>query len=160
MSPNPYQPPAPYQAPAYPGAVAGATLSKTPFILAAVGAWLAAGYWGLMTALLALGAFLGTTSGAQVILPCVLIALYAFRGFQLLKGDPAAARRILWLHGVGALVAMLQAGGSVMTGAIVLAGLQALKVVINVFGGITAYLAMRAYQDAVSRGAVPSFGVG
>jgi hypothetical protein len=153
MNPNPYQPPAAYQAPVYPGAVAAPAINKTPFILAAVGAWLASGYWALMTMLIGVGVFLGAGSGVQIILPCVLIALYAVRGFQLLKGDPAAARRILWLHGVGAVAALVQA----MAGGGILAVLQGMKVVINIFGAIAAYAALRSYTEAVSRGAVPSF---
>jgi hypothetical protein len=90
--------------------------------------------------LLGVGAAFGSTSPAQFVLPCVLIVLYAVRGFQLLKGDPNAARRILWLHGIGgiaAIVYMASGGGLIVV-------LQAAKLVIHVFGGATAYLALRS----------------
>jgi hypothetical protein len=147
MTPNPYQPPAAYQAPAYPGAPVAPVVNRTPFILAAVGAWAASLYWAAMTLLLGLGAFLGSGSGAAVIWPVVLIALYGIRGFQIVKGDPAATKRIIWLHGIGAVAAILQMAG----GGGILVVLQGMKVVINVFGAITAYLAVRAYNEARSR---------
>jgi hypothetical protein len=153
MNPNPYQPPAPYPAPPY----AVPPTNRTPFLLAAVGAWLASAYWAVMTALLGLGAVMGSGSGTQIILPVVLIGLYAVRGFQILKGDPAAARRILWLHGIGAVAALVQAFGSFALGSALVGALQGMKVVINLFGGITAYYAVRSYREQMRRQASPPF---
>ncbi|MGD0527698.1 MAG: hypothetical protein ABSE49_21375 [Polyangiaceae bacterium] len=154
QGPNPYPPPAPYQASPYGVPVA----NRTPFVLAAAGAWLASAYWAVMTGLLGLGAMLGSGSVAQIILPVVLIGLYAMRGFQIFKGDPNAARRILWLHGIGAVAALIQALGSFATGSALVAGLQGMKVVINVFGGITAYYAYRSYVEAMRQPAVAPYG--
>jgi hypothetical protein len=135
MTPNPYEPPR-----AAGPTAAVATASRGPFVLAAVGAFLAGGYWALITLLLVAGVAAGSVSGAQIILPVILIALYIARGTQLLRGDPMAARRILWLHGVGGIAAIVQMQSS--TGLVVT--LQGIKVVIHVFGGITAFLAQRS----------------
>src|SRR5215831_11493637 len=102
MSPNPYQPPGQYAPQGAP------QVSRTPFVLAAIGAFLASGYWALLTLLIGLAAAMGSISMAQTILPIILIALYAVRGVQIWKGDVAAARRILWLHGLGAIAAVVQ----------------------------------------------------
>ncbi len=152
--PNPYQPPAPYPASPYGAPVT----NRTPFVLAAVGAWLASAYWAVMTVLLGLGAALGSGSATQIIWPVVLIVLYAMRGFQIFKGDPNAARRILWLHGIGAVAALLQAFASFAAGSAFVAALQGMKVVINVFGGITAYYAHRSYVEAMRQPAVAPYG--
>jgi hypothetical protein len=140
MSQNPYQPPQPGRD--VPVAVA-APVERGPFVLAAVGAWLASAYWAALTLLLGVGIAVGSVSGVQVILPCVLIALYAWRGVQLFRGDPAAARRLMWLHGFGGVAALMQiaSGGG---GFIVV--LQGLKIAIHVFGGVTSYMALRAAQ--------------
>ena len=65
-------------------------------------------YWAGLTLLIALGVATGSVSAVQILLPCVLIVLYAVRGFQILKGDPVAAKRILWLHGIGGVMAIIQ----------------------------------------------------
>jgi hypothetical protein len=146
MNRNPYQAPQPPQAPGPPGYPPGAAaVNRTPFVLAAVGAGLASVYWAALTLLIGLGVALGSGSVTQVIVPGILIVLYAMRGWQIFKGDPNAARRILWLHGVGGVVAIMQ----MMQGSGLLVALQGVKVVIHVFGGVTAYLAQRAYADAV-----------
>jgi hypothetical protein len=88
----------------------------------------------------------GKVSAAQLFLPVLLIGFYAFRGYQLFRGDPAAAKRLLWLHGAGAAVAILQ----IATGGVVLIVLQSMKLVIHLFGGIGAYLAHR--EIAAGRG--------
>ena len=80
----------------------------------------------------------GAGSATTLFLPCILIGLYAVRGYQLYRGDRRAASRILWLHGVGAVVAIFQA----MSGILVV--MQVIKVAIHVFGGVTALLALRA----------------
>ena len=138
MNPNPYQPPGDYR----PAGAGVATVNRTPFVLAAVGAWLAGAYWAAITLLLTFGVATGSVSAAQIILPCILIALYAMRGYQLFQGDPAAARRILWLHGVGGVAAIvyMMSGGA---GVVVLNGI---KVLIHIFGGITAVMAQRAFK--------------
>ena len=144
MTPNPYDPPQSHKQPAATLAVTGAAGDRKLFVLAAIGAGLASLYWAALTLLIGLGVAVGTGSPIQIILPCVLIALYATRGYQLFQGDPAAARRILWLHGIGGAAAFLQmvsVGG--FWGA-----LQGVKIVIHIFGGVTAYLALRAYTSS------------
>jgi hypothetical protein len=144
MPSNPYEPPSfeppsgEPQGPTQPSAVRG------PFILAGIGALLASAYWGVLTLLLLLGVAHGSVSSMQVLLPCVLIGLYGYRGIQLFKGDAAAARRILGLHLVGAAVAALQVFSGSSS---VMMVLQGFKVAINLFGALTAYLAIRAYQS-------------
>ena len=113
MAPNPYQPP---QAPfGYPQSAPPE--NRTMFVLAAIGAGLASVYWAGLTLLIGLGAAMGSASMVQVILPIVLIVLYAVRGLQIFKGDRAAARRILWLHGLGCIAAFMQiaAGGGFLS---------------------------------------------
>jgi hypothetical protein len=136
---NPYQPPD----------AAGigeqaAQPSRTIVTLAAVGAWIASAYWALLTLLIAFAAASGATSFGQVIIPIILIGLYAVRGFQLFKGDPTAARNLLWLHGVGGVMAAIQIAGG---GGIVMV-LQGIKLVIHVFGGFTALRAQRALMQS------------
>jgi hypothetical protein len=116
------------------------SINRTPFILAGIGALAASAYWGLLTVLLFVGVASGGVSPAQIILPCVLVGLYAVRGFQLFQGDPRAASRILWLHIVGGALAIIY----VITGSGFWVALQGLKVAIHVFGGVTAYLAKRS----------------
>lgn len=50
-----------------------------------------------------------------------------------------AARRILWLHGFGAVSALLQ----IASGGVVLFVLQGIKILIHIFGGVTAYLVQK-----------------
>lgn len=114
--------------------------NRTPFLLAAIGSAVASLYWAGLTALIAFGAAFGSVSAAQVILPCVLIGLYAWRAIQIFKGDPDAARRVLWLHGLGGATAILQ----IATGGTFMLVLQGIKLVIHIFGGVTAYQASRA----------------
>jgi hypothetical protein len=128
------------------------TPNRTPFILAGIAAVLASLYWAGLTLLILVSVAGGAVSPTQVILPVVLILLYAWRGVQLFKGDPAAARRILWLHGLGGIMALI--GAFSQTGLIVV--LQGVKVVIHVFGVATALWAIRTsdasrLQAAVAR---------
>ncbi len=144
MNHNPYEPPRPPGALSnvpYPQAPAP-TVNRTPFVLAAIGAWSASGYWALMTLFIGFGVMTGSSSGMGLFLPLILIALYATRGVQIFKGDPAAVRRILWLHGIGALAALSQAAQSHG----ILAALQGLKVVINLCGLAAALWAFRTIQ--------------
>lgn len=144
MNVNPYEPPRPPPANfPYPQNVAPA-VNRTPFVLAAVGAWCASGYWALMALFLGLGAMNGSGSGLGLILPLVLIVLYATRGVQIFKGDPSAVRRILWLHGLGALAATSQAAQSHG----IVAALQMVKVIINLGGLAAAFWAFRTLQRA------------
>ncbi len=115
-------------------------VSRTPFLLAAIGAGSASLYWLGLTALLAFGAAVGSVSAAQVILPCVLIGMYAWRAIQISKGDPDAARKVLWLHGLGGITAIIQ----IASGGAFMFVLQGIKLGIHVFGGVTAYLASRS----------------
>ena len=137
MNSNAYEPPG---SPAAAGYAHGAP-NRTLLVLAAVGAWLASAYWAALTLLLGFGVASGTVSGTRIFLPGVLIALYAWRGVQLFKGDAAAARRILWLHGAGGAIALFQ---MISGGGPLLMALQGIKVAIHVFGLVTAYLAMQS----------------
>jgi hypothetical protein len=149
MTPNPYQPPNPY-AGAPSGASPGAAIvNRTPFVLAAVGAWLASLYWAALALLRGLFAAAGAGSGVTAIMPLILVGLYAVRGFQVFQGDPAAARRLLWLHGFGAVAALLLA----FSASGFYAGLQSVKVLIGIFGAVTAFRAQQAFgQNRVPRG--------
>jgi hypothetical protein len=133
----------PYESPGGPGpdSLSSDPSRKTIFTLAAIGSGLAALYWAALTALIGLAAATNDkVSGTQIILPCVLIGLYALRAFQIWKGDPNAARRVLWLHVVGGAVAVFQ----MTSGASLVIILNVIKVAIHVFGGITAYRASKA----------------
>jgi hypothetical protein len=136
MNMNPYEPP---RAAGFATAV---NVNRTPFVLAAIGALLASLYWAGLTLLIGVGVAVGSASPLQVLLPCVLIALYLARGFQIWKGDVNAARRILWLHGFGGIMALVQ----MSSGGALLVALQSIKIVIHIFGGVTAYLAQRAVK--------------
>jgi hypothetical protein len=109
---------------------------RTRFVVAAIGSGLASLYWAALTALIGLGVATGNVSGAQLILPCVLIALYGFRAFQIFNGDESAAKKVLWLHGVGGAIAVFNV---ISSGAGLIVFLQAIKVAIHIFGGVTAY---------------------
>lgn len=126
---NPYEPPG-FSDPQGPP-------SKTPFVLAALGAFAASLYWAGLTLLIGLG----ESSGVQMIMPFVLVGLYAYRGFQVYSGDTGAAQRLLWLHGIGAAMTVFQMmkGGE---GVWIL--LQGVKVAIHLFGGGAAYFALKA----------------
>jgi len=141
MSPNPFEPPRA-------GPPDAAIPGRTMFVLAGIGGFLASGYWALMTLLIGAGVASGSISGTQIILPGILIVLYAMRGAQILKGDVAAAQRILWLHAIGAIAALLQLTSAGPLFAI----LQSLKIVIHIFGGTTAFLARKAVVDAMRGG--------
>ncbi len=138
MNQNPYQAPGLYAPPA--AAVAVGAPNRTLFILAGVGALLASGYWALMTLLLVAGMAAGTVSGTTLIFPVILIVLYALRGLQIIKGDVAATRRILWLHGVGAIAAIVQ----MASGNFILIAMNAIKICVHLFGGTMAWLAHRS----------------
>lgn len=137
---NPYQPP-------------GADVPvprTTATTLAALGAWAASGYWALLTGLIGLGALVGTVSAMQLILPVVLIGLYAVRGWQLFRGDTRVARNLLLLHVVGGLVSLLE----IASGAAVVQVLYGGKLLVHGFGAVTAWLATRQ-DEGGSRSANP-----
>lgn len=144
MSQNPYLAPNPEQGSSNPYGATPPPVNRTPFVLAAVGAFLASAYWAGLTLLITFGVATGAVSGFQIILPCVLIALYALRGYQLWKGDPAAATRVLWLHGIGGVMAVLQ----IASGGTILMVLQGIKLLIHIFGGVTAFMAQRAFAES------------
>lgn len=137
MQPNPFEPPAASPDPRHPVA------TRTPLLLAALGAWGAAAYWALLTALIALGAAMGAVSPTALILPIVLIGLYVLNGVRMFKGEARAVRSLLWLHGVGCLVAIIQ----VATSSGLFVALQAIKVVIHIFGVATVVMARRHVQN-------------
>jgi hypothetical protein len=117
---------------------------RSPFVLlAAIGAGLASVYWALMTVIMGLALLSpdsGTSSPTTLLVPCLLIALYAWRGVQIYQGDAGALSRILWLHFLGAVISVIQfaAGGPVMW------LLQGIKIAIHIFGLVSAFLARRA----------------
>lgn len=133
MSTNPYQ--SPLSSDGSPAAG-----SRTPYILAGIGALMASLYWGGLTLLIAIGVSGGSVSGFQMVLPILLIGFYAVRAFQLFQGQKSAAKSVLWLHGVGGAFAILQ----IVSGNPIAVVLQVIKLVIHVFGAITAYLAYRS----------------
>ena len=140
MNQNPYQ--APSMLVSSPQGPAAAP-NRTLFVLAGVGSLLACAYWAGMTLLLGLGMAMGTGSAFNLFFPVILIVLYAVRGLQILKGDVMATRRILWLHVVGSVAAVVQ----MMTGNVIMIALNAIKVCIHLFGGTTAVLATRSVND-------------
>lgn len=117
--------------------------SRTTLLLAALGAWAASLYWAALTALIAFGAAMGSVSPTQVILPVVLIGLYAVRGFQIMKGQQRAIRSLMWLHGVGGVFACFQ----VVTSSGFFVALQAVKVLIHLFGIVTVLMARKHVQN-------------
>jgi hypothetical protein len=130
---NPYQPPE--------GRPVDAAPNKRIFVLAGIGALAASAYWGLQTLVRGLSA---ASSGSSLsfiglVLPAVLVVAYATRGFQLFKGDVSAAASILFLHGIGGLMAMLQMAQYPEQRV-----LQVVKLLIHIFGGVTAYLARKS----------------
>ena len=129
MSPNPYQ------APRAEPARESSQPSRTAFVLAAVGAWSASVYWAGMALLL----FGAQVAGPQAILTVVLVGLYGFRGFQVIKGDVQAAQRLILLHAFGAFAAAAQIFVSSAASLSYFVALQAIKVAINIFGAVTAY---------------------
>lgn len=131
---SPYQPPGPS-----PDALPA---SRTPFILAGIGGFAAAGYWALLTLILGFAVYSGAggVSTTSVVMPVVLIALYAYRGVLVMRGDPRSAKSLLWLHAVGGLFAAFSLATSIGMFA---AFLQGLKVAIHIFGGITAHAATK-----------------
>ncbi len=131
---NPYQPPdaAGFEPRARPG--------RTMITLAAVGAWIASAYWAVLTLLILFAASAGAVSYGQIIVPIILIGLYAMRGFQLFKGDATAAGSLLWLHAIGGIMAVIQ----MASGDSFVVTLQGVKLVIHLFGCFTAFLARRA----------------
>jgi hypothetical protein len=141
---TPYAPgppsPQPYSHPAQPQARVG-----VPFVLAAIGAWITAIYWAAVTLIIGLGVALGSGSFMNFIMPCVLIGLYALRGFQIFKGDPRAAQRIIWLHGIGCISALSQVAAATSTFVV---GMQVIKIVINILGGVAAFYAYRSFTKA------------
>lgn len=110
-------------------------MKRTPFVLAAVAAGLTSVYWA------ALALLMGLAGGpAQSIVPVILIGLYAYRGFQVFQGVPAAANALLWLHGIGAVVSVMRMIG----GDPVVILLYGIKIGLHVFGAATAFWAKSA----------------
>ena len=138
MNQNPYQPPRTSGDDRFSNGPDGST--RRALLLAAVGGWLAAAYWAAMTLLLGVGVATRHVSGMQVILPLFLIGLYIQRGYRVYQGDAMAAQRLMWLHGIGGAVAVLQMASA---GAVLIV-FYVVKVLVHVFGGFTAFRAHRA----------------
>ena len=96
-----------------------APMNRTPYILAAVGAGLTSLYWAALALLIGVAASTGSGSPIQAILPFILIGLYAYRGYQVFQGMPAAANALLWLHGIGSVSTHRQRGSRQNSGHIV-----------------------------------------
>lgn len=132
------------------GTMPAAQTTPVSFVLAALGAGLASIYWAGLTALIGLAVTTSAASPAQIIMPIVLIVLYAVRAVQIFKGNGAALNSALWLHGIGAVMGVVQMASGDSTIVI----LQGIKVAIHVFGGITAFAARRVWiERAVQQGA-------
>ena len=114
-------------------------MNRTPFILAAVGAGLTSLYWTALALLIGVAASTGSSNPLQVILPFVLIGLYAYRGYQVFQGEPAAANALLWLHGIGGVVSVMRMAG----GDSIVILLYGIKIALHVFGAATAFWAMK-----------------
>lgn len=150
-NPNPYQSPfqpppqspGPFGQPPY-REMSVRPVNRTPFILAGIGSLLTSAYWGLLTLLIGFAAATGNTSAFQLFFPVILIGLYAVRGVQVMKGDPAAAKRLIWLHGVGAVVGLTQ----LTSRESIVVVLYGVKIALHVFGCVTAYLASRAADQS------------
>ena len=98
-----------------------------------------------MTLLLGASMYLGPGIGGEPPFPVILIpVLYGVRGFQIIKGDVAATKRITWLHVVGGIAAVVQ----MLTGNVLVMALNAVKVCIHLFGATTAVLATRSVSRA------------
>ncbi len=130
----------PYQAPSQDPAREPDGRMRGRFMQAAIAAWLAAGFWAVMTGLIALGVAYGGAAETALILPAVLIGFYAFRGFQVWKGEVAAATALLWLHGVGGAIALFQMSDADT----LVTTLNVIKLVIHVIGVVTAVRARSA----------------
>jgi hypothetical protein len=117
-----------------------APMNRTPYILAAVGAGLTSLYWAALALLIGVAASTGSGSPIQAILPFILIGLYAYRGYQVFQGMPAAANALLWLHGIGAVVSVMR----MMDTDVITMTLYGIKIGLHVFGAATAYWAMQA----------------
>ena len=99
--------------------------------LGAIGAFAAAAYWALLTFLIGVSG----QSPVQMLVPFILIGLYAYRGYQLMTGNVVAAKGLIWLHGIGAVMTIIQiAGGATL---FVLLGV---KIAIHAFGLVTALI--------------------
>jgi hypothetical protein len=116
--------------------------NRTPMIVAAVGAWLASAYWALLAALTFLAAIAGELNGFRALLPLVLIVLYAVRGFGAFRGDPRSLNSLTWLHGIGAVATLINSRD--LSGLAL--GLNAVKIAINLFGAVAAFMAMRSLK--------------
>jgi hypothetical protein len=133
---NPYQSPIQEGEAVYPQAGAA---RPGIFVLAAVGAWLAGAYWGLLTLGIVMGVATGALSFIQILIPVVLIVMYVGRGYQSFQGNAGAMNNLLWLHGVGGLIGLMHAA----QGEGFVAVLHGAKVGIHIFGGLTVYLALQ-----------------
>ena len=113
--------------------------SRSAFVLAAIGGWAAAAYWAALTFLIFTGVAAGAVSPVQIILPAILIALYAYRGWETFRGNPSAASGLMWLHILGAGLTIVQ----LVMGISFWPTVQVIKIVVHVFGAVTAFLARR-----------------
>jgi hypothetical protein len=102
--------------------------------VAAIAAFAAAAYWALLTFLIGISG----QSPIQMALPFLLIALYAYRGYQLLQGNVTAAQNLMWLHGIGAAVTVFQVVTEVAAPVLLI-----VKLVIHAFGLATSIMVVQ-----------------
>ena len=110
--------------------------NRTAVLLAVAGAFLAAAYWTVLILLMFASGAGSAMSPLQIVLPLIVIALYAMRGVQLYRGDTRMATNLMWLHVLGGLFtayALARPGAAY--------ALHGVKLAIHVFGAVTAYLA-------------------
>ena len=143
MSPDPN----PYAPPGNDVALDARARTKTLFFFAGGAAWLAAVWWAVVAAVTLFAVSAGNITPLFLVLPLFLVVAYAVRGAQIMKGDVRAAQRILLLHAVGAVAAILQL--SSRRDIVVI--LNGVKVAIHLLGIGSAYWARRTYVDLATR---------
>ena len=101
-------------------------------------------YWLALTGLIGLAVSGGGASPGELLVPIILIGLYAVRAVQIWKGNPTALVSALWLHGIGGLMSIVQ----MAKGDAIVLVLYGIKLLIHVAGGVTAFVARKAFLDA------------
>ena len=96
----------------------------------------------MLVALLAAGKLYGgAIESYQLVMPIVLVALYAMRAYRVYTGDLRSARNLAWLHALGAIVAVVNI---VQFNTPIITVLYGIKVVVHVVGGVPAFLLSRS----------------
>jgi hypothetical protein len=111
---------------------------------AAVASGAASIYWALLTLLTARVVASKELSATQLVFPVILVGLYAFRAIQTYRGNAQAVVSLLYLNGLGAIISLYNMRGATQ----VVIVLQGVKVLIHIFGLITAWRARQAFARA------------